>query len=88
MKYKTLGNSGLIVSRLSLGAMTFGTGEVMGGFKLTFDQTAADELVNKAIEYGINLFDTADMYGFGQSEEILGKALKSKRNDCSCGSKP
>lgn len=81
MKYKTLGNSGLIVSRVSLGAMTFGTGEVRGGFKLTIDQHAANEMVAKAIDAGINLFDTADMYGLGQSEQILGKALTSKRKD-------
>ncbi len=80
MEYKTLGNSGLPVSRLSLGAMTFGTGEMMG-FKLTLDQKKADELVARAIESGINFFDTADMYGTGQSEEILGKALGARRKD-------
>ena len=81
MQYKTLGNSGLIVSRLSLGTMTFGTGSTSTGFKLTLDQKAANEMVSKSIDIGINLFDTADMYGSGQSEEILGKALKAKRKD-------
>jgi len=80
MQYNKLGNSGLLVSRLSLGAMTFGTGEMMG-FKLTVDQTRANEMVAKALEHGINFIDTADMYGFGQSEQIVGKALGPKRKD-------
>ncbi|MEM9687549.1 MAG: aldo/keto reductase [Bacteroidota bacterium] len=80
MKYRQLGNSGLIVSELTLGTMTFGEGEFYG-LKFTFDQKGATELVHKAIDSGINFFDTADMYGNGQSETILGKALNKKRKD-------
>ena len=74
MQYKRLGNTGLKVSRLCLGAMTF-------GFKFknigAVGQDDANIMVKKAYESGINFFDTADMYSFGQSEEILGNALKN-----------
>jgi aryl-alcohol dehydrogenase-like predicted oxidoreductase len=78
MKYRQLGDSGLVVSELCLGTMTFGEGDYYG-LKFTFDQNKAEELVNKAIEGGINFFDTADMYGNGKSEQILGKALGNQR---------
>lgn len=80
MKYNQLGDSGLIVSELTLGTMNFGEG-VSGGLNLVFNQKEAEKLVDKSIEFGINLFDTADIYSNGTSEEILGKALKGKRND-------
>lgn len=86
MKYKQLGNSGLIVSELTLGTMTFGEGDYYG-LKFSFDQQAANELIQTAIDKGINFFDTADMYGNGQSEVILGKALGSKRKDVLIASK-
>ena len=73
MQYNNLGNSGLIVSRLSFGAMTFGDGNLVGDWKVSLGQKDADRMVATAIEAGINLFDTADMYMNGQSEEILGK---------------
>jgi aryl-alcohol dehydrogenase-like predicted oxidoreductase len=75
MEYKTLGNTGLLVSRLCLGTMTFG-GE--GGFSIvgTLDQTGADELVKGALEAGVNFFDTADVYSNGASEKILGQSFK------------
>jgi aryl-alcohol dehydrogenase-like predicted oxidoreductase len=73
MKYTRLGDTGLKISRLCLGTMTF-------GFKFrnigAVGQDDADIMVKKAYEAGINFFDTADMYSFGQSEEILGNALK------------
>lgn len=78
MKYRQLGNSGLVVSELCLGTMTFGEGDYYG-LKFTFDQSKANELVYRAIESGINFFDTADMYGNGQCEIILGKALGNQR---------
>lgn len=80
MKYKQLGNSGLIVSELCLGTMTFGQGEHFG-FQSTIDEKKASELVDNAIDNGINFFDTADGYGNGQSEIILGKVLNKKRKD-------
>jgi aryl-alcohol dehydrogenase-like predicted oxidoreductase len=78
MKYRQLGHSGLIVSELCLGTMTFGEGDYYG-LKFTFDQNKANDLVNQALEKGINFFDTADMYGNGQCEIILGKALGNNR---------
>ena len=80
MEYRKLGNSGLIVSELALGTMTFGTGDYYG-LNFTFDQNGANELVSKAIDCGINFIDTADMYGNGACETILGKAIKGKRNN-------
>jgi aryl-alcohol dehydrogenase-like predicted oxidoreductase len=77
MDYKTLGNTGLLVSRLCLGTMTFGGAK---GFWKTIgavNQTGADELVKAAIESGINFFDTADVYSEGESEQTLGQSLKN-----------
>lgn len=73
MKYKQLGKTGLRVSELCLGAMTFGSsfyniGEV--------DLDLAKDLVDTAWKAGVNFFDTADVYSFGESERILGKAIK------------
>ncbi len=77
MQYKRLGNTGLQVSTLCLGTMTFGDG--LGVYKAigAVDQPAADELVKMALESGINFFDTADVYSFGKSESTLGQALKN-----------
>ena len=77
MKYATLGNTGLLVSKLCFGTMTFGDGR--GIFKAigAVGQTAADELVKTSIESGINFFDTADVYTEGESEKILGQSLKN-----------
>lgn len=78
MEYTNLGSTGLIVSRLCFGTMTFGQSQ----WKLAgVDQKLADEMVNTVMEHGINFFDTADVYSLGQSEEMLGKALGSKRQD-------
>ena len=77
MHYKTLGNTGLLVSTLCFGTMTFGDGT--GFFKLigTVGQQGADELVKASIDGGINFFDTADVYTEGQSEKALGQSLKN-----------
>jgi aryl-alcohol dehydrogenase-like predicted oxidoreductase len=75
MRYARLGDSGLIVSRLALGAMTFGT-HAYGGFRAGIEQSEADRMVARALELGVNLFDTAEGYGNGTSEEILGAALR------------
>jgi len=80
MKYRKLGNSGLVVSELALGTMTFGKGEFYG-LNFTFDQKGANEVVSAAIDKGINFIDTADMYSNGECEAILGNALESKRED-------
>ena len=80
MEYRLLGGSGLKVSALSFGTGTFGGGsEFFKAWGAT--QTAeAKKLIDVCFEAGVNLFDTADVYSQGKSEEILGKALKGKRD--------
>lgn len=80
MNYRRLGNSGLYVSELCFGVMTF-TGSKGWTNVGNVNQKEADELVNTAIDNGINFFDTADFYSEGTSEIMLGKALKDKRED-------
>ena len=80
MKTRFLGNSGVRVSELCFGAMTFG-GKGYWTAVGQVQQKEADELINIAIDGGINFFDTADVYSEGWSEEILGKALGNKRRD-------
>lgn len=79
MRYAKLGRTGVPVSRLSFGTMTFGEGE--GGHHTLYkvDQSLADRLVAQAVDSGINYFNTADVYAAGRSEEILGAALGSRR---------
>ena len=77
MRMRFLGKSGLKVSELCLGTMTFGTNVRIGAL----DQKAADVIVGMALDGGINFFDTADIYSIGQSEEILSKALGKRRKD-------
>ena len=73
MNYRQLGKSGVRVSELCLGTMTFGS----GFFNIAVvDQAGANRLVARAIEAGINFFDTADVYSHGEAETILGRALK------------
>jgi aryl-alcohol dehydrogenase-like predicted oxidoreductase len=82
MQYTRLGDTGLIVSRLAFGAMTFGSvkGTIFEGISKV-DQTLANDLVAKALDSGINHFNTADVYTGGQSEEFLARALGSRRKD-------
>jgi aryl-alcohol dehydrogenase-like predicted oxidoreductase len=77
MEYATLGNTGLLVSKLCFGTMTFGDGR--GFYKAigAVGQAGADELVKTSIDGGINFFDTADTYTEGESEKILGQSLKN-----------
>ncbi len=72
MQYINLGASGLKVSRIALGMMTFGT---PAWRPWVLDETAARPIVRRAIELGINVFDTADMYSAGLSEEVTGRLL-------------
>lgn len=65
--YKSLGNSGLFVSELCLGTMTFGGDEDIWGLMGQLQQEQADELVKIALEAGINFIDTANIYGFGST---------------------
>ncbi|TVR04417.1 MAG: aldo/keto reductase [Spirochaetaceae bacterium] len=77
MKYRNLGNSGLIVSEIALGTMQFGQKMNMGNL----DQAATNELVGFALDHGINFIDTADVYSQGQSEEFVGNAILGKREE-------
>jgi aryl-alcohol dehydrogenase-like predicted oxidoreductase len=77
MQYNTLGNTGLIVSRMCLGTMTFGGYEGVYRTIGDVDQNGADELVKSAYERGVNFFDTADVYADGESEKILGQSFRN-----------
>ena len=84
MRYNQLGRTGLFVSELCLGTMTFGGSEGHWAAIGQLDQDAADALVRRALDSGINFIDTADVYSKGVSEEILGRALQNldvKRSD-------
>lgn len=77
MHMRRMGNSGLFVSELSFGAMTFGGTDGLWGQVGRLGQAEADLLVKEALDAGINLFDTANIYANGRSEEILGQSLKN-----------
>jgi len=77
MEYKTLGNTGLLVSKLCLGTMTFHGSQGIWASIGKVDQAGADELIKASIDAGINFFDTADVYSDGGSETILGQSLKN-----------
>lgn len=86
MRYNQLGRTGMFVSEICLGTMTFGReGEAgLWGSIASVEQKAADEVVGRALASGVNFIDTADVYSFGASERILGQALKNlgvKRSD-------
>jgi aryl-alcohol dehydrogenase-like predicted oxidoreductase len=80
MEYRLLGGSGLKVPALSFGTGTFGGGTEFFKAWGESDVTEATRLVDICLEAGVNLFDTADVYSNGLSEEILGKALEGKRD--------
>jgi aryl-alcohol dehydrogenase (NADP+) len=80
MKYATLGTTGLKVSRLCIGCMSFG-GPTSEGFEWTLDYAASKRVVDRAVDLGVNFFDTADVYSGGRSEEIVGRALEGRRDD-------
>lgn len=77
MRYQKLGNTGLFVSELCLGTMTFGGEGGMWGKIGQLDQAQADKLVGSALDAGINFIDTANVYSEGRSEHITGQALKN-----------
>lgn len=78
MKYRKLGRTGLYVSELCFGAMTFG-GRGFWSVIGTQTQEDADRLVGRALDEGVNFFDTADSYSDGESERLLGQALGTQR---------
>lgn len=75
MEYVRLGKTGLKVSRLCLGCMTYGVPE-RGNHSWTLNEEASRPFIQRALELGINFFDTANVYSDGTSEEIVGRALK------------
>ncbi|MGO1408316.1 MAG: aldo/keto reductase, partial [Brachybacterium sp.] len=72
MRYDSLGSSGLLVSALGIGCNAFGR---------RIDQDATTAVVQAALEEGVTFFDTADAYGIGESETMLGKALGARREE-------
>ena len=80
MEYRRLGRSGLFVSSLTLGTMTFGGRGDFGKVVGATDVAGARRQVDMCLEAGVNLFDTADIYSDGRSEEVLGKAIKGRRD--------
>ena len=81
MEYSKLGNTGLIVSRLSFGAMTFGKGTGPFATVSKVEEEAAQSMIGMALDAGINFFDTANGYSGGQSETLLGRILGNRRKD-------
>ena len=86
MQYQRLGDTGLIVSRMALGVMTFGTpggpnAALQAAIARVNSQDLAHEIVSRALDAGINHFNTANVYTGGDSEQMLGKALGSRRKD-------
>src|SRR5229473_672931 len=77
MKYRKLGNTGLIVSEVALGTMQFGGKMNMGNL----GQEETTRMVQLALDRGINFIDTADVYSLGESETLLGNALKGIREE-------
>src|SRR5258707_4997273 len=83
MRYRTLGHTGLIVSEVALGSMQFGGKMNMGNL----GQQDTTRMVKLALDRGINFIDTADVYSLGESETLLGSALKGIREEIGLASK-
>lgn len=84
MRYRQLGGTGLFVSEICLGTMTFGGGSGIWQQIGALEQKAATDLIARSLETGVNFIDTADVYSEGKSEQIVGQALKDlkiKRSD-------
>ena len=79
MRYARLGNSGLIVSKMAFGTMTMGS--QMGAALSKLDLDESRRLIHQALDAGVNLFDTANIYHYGESERFLGAALGDRRDD-------
>ena len=80
MRYTTLGGTGLKVSRLCIGCMSFG-GPDARGFEWSAGYDESKRIIDRAIDLGINFFDTADVYSHGKSEQIVGRVMEGRRND-------
>ena len=75
MKFTKLGRTGLDVSRLCLGCMSYGAPD-RGNHPWTLGEAESRPFIKRALDLGINFFDTADMYSMGVSEEVTGRALR------------
>ena len=80
MDYTKLGNTGMDVSRICLGCMSFGTAEGWTHNAWALGEEAGRTIIKKALDLGVNFFDTANVYAYGTSEEILGRVLKDYAN--------
>jgi 1-deoxyxylulose-5-phosphate synthase len=80
VKRAVLGSTGLKVSRLSIGCMSFG-GPDEKGYEWSLGYEDSKRIIDRAIDLGINFFDTADVYSNGRSEQIVGRALKGRRDE-------
>jgi aryl-alcohol dehydrogenase-like predicted oxidoreductase len=78
MEYTTLGDTGMEVSRICLGCMSFGTSDWR---EWVLDEEESHEIIDRAIDLGINFFDTANMYSEGESERVVGDALEGRRDE-------
>src|SRR3546814_14780513 len=76
MRYKQLGDTGMFVSEICLGTMTFGNSNSMWGSIAGLEQHEVNQIMERALAAGINFIDTADVYSIGQSEKLLGQSLK------------
>ncbi|NHN61439.1 MULTISPECIES: aldo/keto reductase [Halorussus] len=78
MEYTTLGDTGMEVSRICLGCMSFGSSDWR---PWVLDPDTGEEIIERAVDLGINFFDTANMYSNGESERVLGDALEGRRDE-------
>src|SRR5712692_7163686 len=81
MKYRPLADTGVFVSELCLGAMTFGGRGGIWGVIAGLDQSGVDAIVHRALDAGITFIDTANVYALGESETLLGKSLEGRRHE-------
>jgi aryl-alcohol dehydrogenase-like predicted oxidoreductase len=81
MKYRQLADTGVFVSELCLGAMTFGGRGGMWEVIAGLDQSGVDAIVSRSLDAGINFIDTANVYAMGESETLLGKSLAGRRHE-------
>src|SRR5258705_12258769 len=82
MHYRKFGNTDLLVSEIGFGAWAIGGGAMIGNTAIGWgdaDDTISIKAINAALDAGINFFDTADIYGLGHSEELLGKTIGQKQ---------
>ena len=90
MKYRTLGRTGLRVSEIGFGAWAIGGPAKLGEKNIGWGPVDDNESINAllaAFDAGVNFYDTADVYGWGHSEEIIGKTFKNKRDKIIIASK-